>query len=106
MGKKGVWAYQPMDERVQAYTVEEILTKHPDIEGIKIDIEGAEMEMLEELVLEDCWGKVKRLTFEYSHEFDDSGLRFRKLLRNLRQHFPHVRANTQCGYAGHRITIP
>eukprot|EP00931_Biecheleriopsis_adriatica_P056692 TRINITY_DN33604_c0_g1_i2.p1 TRINITY_DN33604_c0_g1~~TRINITY_DN33604_c0_g1_i2.p1 ORF type:complete len:374 (-),score=46.52 TRINITY_DN33604_c0_g1_i2:65-1186(-) len=104
--KKGVWAYKPMKEPIPAYTVEEILLEHPDIEGIKIDIEGEEMEMLEELVLQDCWCGVRRLTFEYSHEFDDSGPRFRKLLRNLRKHFLHVRASTQTGYSGNRITIP
>jgi len=72
--------------RVPVFTLKEVLQAYPQIEGVKIDIEGAEIEMLEEMAPSD-WGKVKRLTFEYSNEYDNSAVRFRALLRNLEAHF-------------------
>ena len=65
-------------QRVAAYTLPEILEAYPEIEGVKIDIEGMEMEVLEEMEPGD-WKNVKRLTFEYSHEYDQSGPRFRAI---------------------------
>lgn len=72
--------------RVPVVTLQEVLRAYPQIEGVKIDIEGAEIEMLEEMQPAD-WRNVKRLTFEYSNEFDNSAPRLRGLLANLSRHF-------------------
>mmetsp|Transcript_137071 Transcript_137071/g.273387 ORF Transcript_137071/g.273387 Transcript_137071/m.273387 type:complete len:462 (-) Transcript_137071:127-1512(-) len=72
--------------RVPVFTLKEVLKAYPQIEGVKIDIEGAEMEMLEEMRDSD-WGGVKRLVFEYSNEYDNSAIRLRAILKNLEMHF-------------------
>jgi len=100
--KKGRFAYKAMDNPVKTYTLNEILKKHPEVEGVKIDIEGLEMEMLEEM---SNWHNVRRLTVEWSHEHDCNAARFRGVMEQLRKHFSHVRANTQAGYDGEEIII-
>ena len=47
-----------------------------------------------------------RLTFVYSHEYDQSGPRFRALLDRLRNHFGFARASTSCNFQTEKITIP
>lgn len=100
--KKGKHAYKAMDNPVKIYTLKEILQKHPEVEGVKIDIEGLEMEMLEEM---SNWHNVRRLTVEWSHEHDCNAARFRGVMEQLGAHFSHVRANTQAGYDGEEIKI-
>merc|ERR1719456_1324776 len=100
--KRGV-VYQPL-QRVPAYTLPQILEAYPEVEGVKIDIEGMEMEVLEEMEAKD-WGNVKRLTFEYSHEYDDTGPRFRGILEKLKRHFTFTRPCRNNGWKeGKKIT--
>jgi len=95
-------SYLARQEPVPVYTLAEALEAYPEVEGVKLDIEGMEMEVLEEVT---DWRGVKRLAFEYSHEYDDSGPRFRKIMDHLRSHFTYVRPSTRVGIEGDRITI-
>jgi len=83
--RKFAFDYMPAG-RVRAFTLPEILKAYPQIEGVKIDIEGCELDLLEEM-LPSQWGNVKRLVFEYSNEYDDSAVRYQRILKNLRKHF-------------------
>ena len=58
--------------------------------GIKIDIEGAEIEILESMKPEDWPSSVTHLVFEYTFDVDPSVPRFRKIIENLGQHFSFI----------------
>jgi len=93
--------------RVPVFTLKEVLEAYPQIEGVKIDIEGAEIEMLEEM-RESDWGGVKRLVFEYSNEYDNSAIRLRRLLEQLQSHFRGGAVPNKPGTyeVGELITLP
>lgn len=60
-------------------------------DGIKIDIEGTEIDILESITLSDWkhWN-TKKLVFEYSFDIDPSIPRFIKIIQSLRQYFSEV----------------
>ena len=66
---------------MKAITLEEIFVRYAHVEGIKIDIEAAEIPILEELT----WipSKLKWIVLEYSFDFAMSIERFRSLLSHL-----------------------
>ena len=58
--------------------------------GIKMDIEGAEIEILESMKPSDWPEHVTHLVFEYSFDVDPSIPRFKKIIDNLKEHFSFV----------------
>ena len=54
--------------KVPTTSVESLLAKHPDIHMVKIDIEGAEMEILETVTSADI-APIGKQTAEYHHLF-------------------------------------
>lgn len=60
-----------------------------NINCIKIDIEGYEIELLEKIHLDD-FKAIKKLVYEYSFDIDKSIPRFLKIIQKLRKHFKHV----------------
>ncbi len=74
---------------IQVKSMEEILTRHPDINAVKMDIEGIEIDILENF---NGWKKygIAKLVFEYSFDFDPSIPRFAKIISNLKKYFRTV----------------
>jgi FkbM family methyltransferase len=72
-------------------SIHSVLAKNRQITAIKIDIEGAEIDILESMKLSD-WRKtqVKKMVFEYSFDIDPSIPRFLKIVENLRLYFDLV----------------
>lgn len=89
--RRGSQLWQP-SSRVPVFTLKEILQAYPQVTGVKIDIEGSEMELLEEMQESD-WGGVTHLVFEYSFEYDWRATRLHKLLKHLKTRFKNVRTN-------------
>lgn len=58
-----------------------------NIDGVKIDIEGAEVEILEKV---NNWKNVSKLVFEYSFDIFPSVARFKNIISNLKKHFKVV----------------
>jgi len=58
--------------------------------GVKLDIEGAEIEILESMKPEDWPDHVTHLVFEYSFDVDPSIKRFKNIIDNLKSHFSFV----------------
>lgn len=59
---------------------------------IKMDIEGSEFLILEDLIQHpELMSKIKKLTFEWSFDIDPSLVRFCNVIDNLKQHFPYVK---------------
>ena len=58
--------------------------------GVKIDIEGAEIEILESMKPSDWPDHVSHLVFEYSFDIDPSIQRFKNIIDNLKEHFGYV----------------
>ena len=60
-------------------------------DGVKIDIEGAEIDILESIKPSD-WSKwnTKKLTFEYSFDIDPYIPRFLEIIQNLEKYFSTV----------------
>jgi len=58
--------------------------------GIKMDIEGAEIEILESMKPEEWPNFVTHLVFEYSFDVDPSIPRFKKIIDNLKERFGFV----------------
>jgi len=70
------------------------LMKECKYDCIKMDIEGAEIEILETIKPEEWAGfGIKKLVFEYSFNCDSSIPRFIKIIRLLEQHFTIVKFN-------------
>lgn len=57
------------------------------ITAVKMDIEGAEMEILDAT---ENWHGVKKLAMEYHFDMDRSVANFRRRMKKLEAHFPHV----------------
>ena len=64
-----------------AVTLEQIFLMYPQTEGLKLDIEGAEVPILEEMI----WmpPRLKWIVLEYSFEFYIELSRFRALISHL-----------------------
>lgn len=58
--------------------------------GIKMDIEGAEIDILDSMKPEDWPLSVTHLVFEYTFDIDPSLDRFRNIISNLQKHFSFV----------------
>lgn len=72
---------------IQVQKMERILKLHKDIDCIKMDIEGIEIELLENFTQ---WGSIKKLVFEYSFDVDKSIPRFLKIIDLLQVHFSRI----------------
>ena len=61
-------------------------------DGVKMDIEGSEIEILEHISIQD-WEKwnTKKLVFEYSFDRDKSIPRFFAIINNLKKYFTIVK---------------
>jgi FkbM family methyltransferase len=71
--------------------IKSILQKHKNIENIKMDIEGIEIDLLEHLTLEDYQEfNIRKMVIEYSFDIDASIPRFIKIMDCLKKYFPHV----------------
>ena len=71
---------------IRVITLNEILKKHKDINSIKMDIEGIEIDILENFNDWDKY-KIKKLVFEYSFDFDRSIKRFYNIIESLKPYF-------------------
>lgn len=74
---------------VKVINIHEILLKYPTINCIKIDIEGEEINILENINL-DSFKNIKKLVFEYSFDADPSIHRFTKIIDRLKSIFTTV----------------
>ena len=74
--------------KVQCLDIKKVLSKHKDINAIKLDIEGAEMCILENVNFKKY--KIDKLVFEWSFDFDPSLKRFKKMIRKLKKQFKVV----------------
>lgn len=73
---------------VAVVPIAKMIEKH-NINCIKIDIEGYEIELLENLPLQNLNG-IKKLVYEYSFDIDKSIPRFLNIVKKLKKHFKHV----------------
>ena len=72
---------------VEVITLSQVRAIHPEINAIKIDIEGAEIAILEAY---DDWTGIDQLVFEYSFDVDSSIPRFMAIIHKLEKAFPIV----------------
>jgi FkbM family methyltransferase len=70
---------------IRVKSISEVLQKYP-INCIKMDIEGAEIEILEHLKPSD-YQKINKMVFEYSFDIDKSIPRFMKIINHLKTIF-------------------
>ena len=71
--------------RVQCIDIEKVLSEYSDINSIKLDIEGAEMDIIEKVDFKK-YG-INKLVFEWSFDFDPSLERFKKMVTKLKEQF-------------------
>lgn len=78
----------------ESINVKVINIKHllPFVNAIKMDIEGSEIEILENLTdyRSDELKHINKLVYEYSFDFDKSIPRFMKIIDKLRKHFKYI----------------
>ena len=70
-----------------AIGISDILKKHKDIDGVKLDIEGEELHILEHYVFPK---RIKSLVFEWSYSVDPNPSRLKKTLKSLKATFKNV----------------
>lgn len=70
-------------------TMDDILSKHKNINAVKMDIEGIEIPILEQFTDWKKWG-INKLVLEYSFDFDPSIPRFAKIIRSLKRSYKIV----------------
>lgn len=75
--------------RVPAVALADLLHSYPDVNSIKIDIEGEEIPLLEALTKEQVQN-VHKLVFEYSFDVDTSIKRFKNIIAHLETLFDTV----------------
>jgi len=73
---------------VPIVSITDIIQKY-NINCIKIDIEGYEIELLEKLSLQDL-KPIRKLVYEYSFDVDKSIPRFLNIVKKLKNHFKFV----------------
>lgn len=73
---------------VQVSPLSKIIEKY-NINCIKIDIEGYEIELLEKIPLANL-KNIKKLVYEYSFDIDKSIPRFLNIIKKLKKHFRNV----------------
>ena len=71
---------------VHCDSMKKVIHQNPDITFIKMDIEGAEIDILENI---DEWynPNITKLAFEWSFDFDPSIERFNKMKEGLKKYF-------------------
>ena len=69
---------------IQCMKLDEILTRHPDINAIKLDIEGSELEIFDH---EHNFANINKLVFEYSFTKDRLMDNFFKRMDRLSKYF-------------------
>jgi len=72
---------------VEATSLTKLLEQYPDINGVKVDAQGAEIEIVE--AVRD-WRNVTKLVLEYDFEYRPSLRAFHAFVEDLRKHFPSV----------------
>ena len=75
--------------KVPAFSLEEILTRYSWIDGIKLDIEGSEIPILETIPLHYL-KNIKALVFEYTFDVDPSIPRFLRIINRFRSIFDTI----------------
>ena len=76
--------------QVEALALTDLLDSYPDVNAIKMDIEGEEIVLLESLTKEQVQN-VNKLVFEYSFDVDTSIKRFKNIIAHLETLFDTVR---------------
>jgi FkbM family methyltransferase len=76
---------------IQVQGFKSVLASNSSINCIKMDIEGAEIEILESMTLKD-WKNtnINKMVFEYSFDVDSSIQRFLRIIDNLQLYFDLV----------------
>jgi hypothetical protein len=77
--------------QVPVKSIFSVLKKYP-INCIKMDIEGSEIEILEQMQKHDL-EKIQKMVFEYSFDFDKSIPRFIRIIEKLQTIFSQVHYN-------------
>jgi FkbM family methyltransferase len=75
--------------KIPVMNFKKVLKEHKP-NGIKMDIEGAEIEILESMKPQDWPDHVTHLVFEYSFDVDPSIKRFKNIIDNLKERFDLV----------------
>ena len=70
-------------------TLDDVLQKHTRANAVKMDIEGAELDILEANIKFPA--RIKTLVFEYSFSHDVSVKRFKKIIKLLKSQFSRVK---------------
>ena len=73
---------------VEVSAIDSLIEKHPDADCIKMDIEGAEIEILEK---KKEWNGIRKLVFEYSFTQERDMGKFFGIVENLKQSFDVVK---------------
>lgn len=76
--------------KVAVHSLAGLLTKYPRVNAIKMDIEGMEMELLEQAFTAGVCEKLNKLCFEWTFDVDRSMRRFWSVIDFLRAHFSNV----------------
>jgi FkbM family methyltransferase len=76
--------------QVEAIALADLLDSYPDVNAIKMDVEGEEIPLLESLT-KDHVKNVHKLVFEYSFDVDTSIKRFKHIIAHLETLFDTVK---------------
>lgn len=71
--------------KIKCLDISKVLSRYPDINAIKLDIEGSEFEILEQVDFKKFG--INKLVSEWSFDFDPSLDRFKKMVIRLKKHF-------------------
>lgn len=74
---------------IDKFTLEDFLLEYPNINAIKMDIEGTEIDILENIDW-NHFSQIQKLVFEYSFDIDSSIPRFLKIISRLQSAFKTV----------------
>jgi hypothetical protein len=64
-----------------------ILEEHKNINAVKIDIQGSEIQVIESI---SDWKQVEKIVFEYDFEYSPDLAYFHQFIEKLKVHFPYV----------------
>jgi FkbM family methyltransferase len=67
--------------KIEIENVSKVLKENKDIEGVKLDIQGSEMDILEHV---SDWNKVNQIVFEWDFGIDNKVSRLLKVLKRLK----------------------
>ena len=83
--------------RVKATNFIDFLKTHPNVDGIKMDVEGSEMPLLEKLTSTSGLrqlDRIQQLVFEWDFKHDESTARLRRVIRSLKREGFVVKTHT------------